>query len=242
MRTHIFFIQNPVIGNEIAVRDKNLLNQWEKVLRLKEGDKVFVFDNSEFKFECSIKNFSSVEAHLSVLKKVSKPWRPSFDLEIVQAVIKKDRFEWLLEKGTELGVNKFSPVVCRRSIKHKINIERAEKILRESSEQSGRSKLPEIGEVRTLKNFLEGLKEDRFYFALSPKGEKFDKKNLFANFSSADLEKKKVSAFIGPEGGFDEKELEGFQERNIAIYSLSGQVLRSETAAVSIAALVLLNC
>src|SRR3989344_7810297 len=139
MKIHRFFIEEPITEARLTLKDFGLLNQWRNVLRLKMGDRVNLLDNTEFEFECMIEQMEKNQAIISVSKKIHRPWQPAFDLELIQSVIKKDRFEWLLEKGTELGVNKFSPIISQRSVRQKINMERARKILKESSEQSGRS-------------------------------------------------------------------------------------------------------
>lgn len=233
MRLHNFFIEQKIAGKEIIIKDKNVLDQWRKVLRLKVGNEVVLLDNSGFEFKCLIKSLEQKEATLSVLEKIEKSWNPNFDLELIPSVIKKDKFEWVLEKGTELGVSKFSPILSERSIKQNLNFERAEKILKESSEQSGRSKLPEIGNIKTLKIFLDNLDSSKKYIALDSSGKAFSKKEI--------SEDEKVGVFIGPEGGFDEKELEMFKEENILIYSLGSQILRAETASIAFASILLIG-
>ena len=135
----------------------------------------------------------------------------------------------MLEKGTELGVSYFHPIISERSEKKNINFERAGKIIKEASEQSGRGSLPSIEE---LIDFKDSLDNNFPSIAFHPAGDKFNKD---------DFEKEKVvGIFIGPEGGWSDRELEMFKEKEIKILSLGAQILKAETAAIAVSSLFLL--
>lgn len=138
--------------------------------------------------------------------------------------------EWVLEKGTELGVSVFVPLVSDRSEKKNLNVERAEKILIESSEQSGRTVVPKLRDVVT---FDEAIVEDFPCFAFHPKGDVFTIEHT-QNYSP-------LGIFIGPEGGWSDREIFLFKQNNVRVYSLGEQTLRAETAAVAISSLILLQ-
>jgi len=227
---HRFFIEREIPDSgEVRVADKDLIHQWQKVFRLKAGDRVIIFDGSEFDY---VSEFVSLDRNNSVLKIVEKKLNqniPKKEIHLFQPIIKKDKFEWVLEKGTELGVSYFHPIISERSEKKNINFERAHKIIKEASEQSGRVNLPKISELTELKNTLNN---NFISIVFHPTGDKFNKK---------DFEKEKIlGIFIGPEGGWSERELWLFKEKQVKILSLGQQILRAETATVAVSSLMLL--
>ena len=146
------------------------------------------------------------------------------------SLVKKDNFEWVLEKGTELGVSGFVPILSERSEKKNLNMERGKRIIREASEQSGRGVMPNLYGVHDLSRALETFDMD--FVAFDPTGKPFDKDDI--------MKGGRIGILIGPEGGWSGSELELFRQKDISVYSLGTQVLRAETAAVSISSLLLL--
>src|SRR3989344_1191072 len=149
---------------------------------------------------------------------------------LCQAVIKKDNFEWIVQKCTELGVEEFVPLIAERSEKKNLNIERLRVIGKEAAEQSGRAFITKIHEPVTLEDALAGTKNDSIVF---------DASGSPLHNSSAIIHNS-CSVFIGPEGGWSERELELFKQRGVKIFSLGNATLRAETAAISASALMLL--
>ena len=226
MKIHRFYINTPLQNKrEVEIKDHELINQWKNVLRFNEEDKIILFDNSGYEFLFFIKEITDKRVRLVLLEEKKIDLGGGYDLHLIPALIKKDMFELMLEKVTEIGVQKFLPLLAERSIKNTLNLERSKSIIKEAAEQSGKVRIPEITEPEKLETILKNREVDRFYIALDPKGEKFSKKVLT---------NKKVAVFVGPEGGFTEKELSLFKENNISIVSLGEQILRAETAAISI--------
>ncbi|MFM2357586.1 MAG: hypothetical protein RJA61_323, partial [Candidatus Parcubacteria bacterium] len=137
----------------------------------------------------------------------------------------------ILEKCTELGVTHFVPIISERSEKKNLNYERAQKIIKEASEQSGRGTLPELGETCVLQDVFEKYPMDFIAFDFS--GTKLEN-NKFQITNS------KIGILIGPEGGWTERELQVFKDKHIPLFTLGNQVLRAETAAVAVSSLLLL--
>jgi len=216
----------------VEVKEQTLINQWKNVLRFEEEDKIILFDNSGYEFLFFIKEITDKRVRLVLLEEKKVDFKILCDLHLVPALIKKDMFELVLEKVTELGVQKIIPIIAERSIKNKLNLERSKSIIKEAAEQSGKTQIPEITEPEKLGAVIKNMEADRFYLALDPKGEKFSKKILT---------NKKLGVLIGPEGGFTEKELGGFKENNISVVSLGEQILRAETAAIAITSLIQLG-
>jgi len=234
MRLHRFYIDQQINDKkEIRIEDTDLLNQWEKVFRLKAGDKVILFDGSGSEYEAVFELISKKEAVLKIVdtKKIEK--EDKIELHIFQSIIKKDNFEMIVQKCTEIGTGAFHPVISERSEKKNLNIERLEKIAKEASEQSGRVNLPKIFAPEKLEGGIE----------------KFDGKLFVLDFDSSPIDPRirendndsKLGILIGPEGGWSEKERELFRQKGIESISFGSQVLRAETAAIVASALILLR-
>lgn len=221
MRLHRFFIVETIPeSGEFSVANETLLNQWRNVLRMKVGEKAVLFDGSSYEFLCE---FVSLEKKSATLKVVERKLglKPAREVTLCMALIKKDNFEFVLEKATELGVTCIIPVEADRSEKKGVNYERAQKIVREASEQSGRVTVPTLGEICTI----DQLSRDGLV-VLDPRGE-LSAREFFASNTTTP-----ISILIGPEGGFTDIEIESFHARNIPIVSTGTQILRAETAAI----------
>jgi 16S rRNA (uracil1498-N3)-methyltransferase len=217
MRIHRFYIENQIENKDVGISDERLVHQWRHVFRYNVGSEVVLFNGSGFEYECVISFISNREAKLEVVSK--KPSIiPNTNITLYQSLIKKDNFEWIAEKATELGVAKIVPVVSERSEKKNINEERLKKILIEASEQCGRGDVPELGEIVDLEDAIQSAENIII----------FDKGGdpVENTFEVA------ASIFIGPEGGWSEKEINMFKERGAHICSLGPLTLRAETAAI----------
>ncbi len=231
MRLHRFFIDKE-IGKEIRIDDKELLHQWLKVFRLQTSDRVIVFNGGDFEYEGYFKTLAKDEAVLVIDKerKIKKP--TDTELHLFQSIIKKDNFELIVEKCTEIGVSAFHPLVSDRSEKKDLNIERLNKIAKEAAEQSGKTVLPEIFRPKYLEQAISDFNGE--LFALD-----FDGKNMQ---ETVDIKiEKKIGVLIGPEGGWSERERLLFDAKGIQTVSFGPQVLRAETAAIVVSALILLE-
>ncbi len=229
MKLHRFFVTQllPHKG-ELVITDENLLNQWRNVLRMEEGSNAILFDGSGFETLCEFVSLSKKSATLKVLE-IKKGLVPTRDVTLFMALIKKDNFEFVLEKATELGVTRIVPVECARSEKKGINCERSEKILREASEQSGRATVPVLGDIINIKN----VPYENFV-VFDPRGEISAREFLATHTVTP------ISLCIGPEGGFTDEELEFFKTSKTPILTTGPTILRAETAAIVGLSLVLI--
>jgi len=229
MRLHRFYI-NQQIGKEVRIEDKELLHQWQKVFRLKASDRVVLFNGGNSEYEGFFKILAKNEAVIQIDKEREVKNPVNIELHLFQSIIKKDNFEFIVEKCTEIGASAFHPIISERSEKKSLNIERLNKIAKESAEQSGKTKLPEIF---APESFGKAIKDfDGELFVLD-----FDGEILSKTISSK--ENKKIGILIGPEGGWSENERIVFDEMGIKSFSLGEQILRAETAAIVSSALIL---
>jgi 16S rRNA (uracil1498-N3)-methyltransferase len=219
------------------VVDEGLANQLKRVFRFHVGDSIIVFDGDGQDYECLIKEFLKDKVVLQINRSYPSRFMPDREIWLCVAIIKKNKFEWIAEKATELGVSHIIPIVSERSEKKSLNIERLEKIIIEASEQSGRGNVPTIYPIMKLNEAIEHIKHNgtsgtsevpnqpREVIAFHTEGELFQGSTLDKG--------KPVALFIGPEGGWSEKEVDLFHEKGIPVKCLGKQILRAETAAIA---------
>ncbi len=249
MRFHRFYITE-IIGTkkEITICSDELINQISRVFRLKKEDLVVLFDGSGNDYECSISSISNSHTGKSdknsitfQIKELSAsrftPGRDSREITLCAAIVKKDTFEWIVEKATELGVTKIIPIIAERSEKKNLNEVRLNKIAIEASEQCGRGDVPVIHPIMSLAETLDWVRKKSISaIAFHTDGEILAKEYVtgkgFNNLQEV---------FIGPEGGWSPDEMEMFHKNNMPVVSLGNQVLRAETAVVAALSLVILG-
>ena len=236
MRLHRFFVRETV-GNDknIVIRDEQMIHQWKRVFRYITGDSVVLFDNSGYEYTATIDYIEPDEARLTVTHEENKVPATQRNVTVYMAITKKDTFECVLEKGTELGVARVIPVIAERSEKKDLNFERAQRILVEASEQSGRTTVPQIGDIVSFTEAGSQIAVSNTGIAFDPTG------TSFAAASASLPQSGDISVCIGAEGGWSPKELEVFETNKIPVYSLGTQVLRAETAAIAVLSLLLLK-
>jgi 16S rRNA (uracil1498-N3)-methyltransferase len=237
MRLHSFFIKEKLIENgEITLADSDLLHQWRSVFRFTSGATLLLCDNSGDRFLSTIVSLEKNFARVAVGSATPGANETPLSLTLITAIAKKDTFEWVVEKGTEIGVTRFAPVTSERSEKKNINMLRIEKIAREASEQCGRGTLPIINNLVSLPEAIDTLhRTSTHIIAFDKSGQVFDASLLRNNHRHTS-----IGVIIGPEGGWTERELSLFTEKQIPLYSLGQRTLRAETAALSVASLLLL--
>jgi len=173
------------------------------------------------------------------VERLLRPREAVPDLWLCPALLKKDRFDMVLEKATELGVAAVHPVVTRRCVADKLNPERARAIVTEAAEQCARTALPELADPLKLDALLRDWPADRLlFFADEEGGQPAAEAFAFSKFPERGEGAHKAAILIGPEGGFDHAEREAIrtlaQARPI---SLGPRILRGETAAIAAVAL-----
>ena len=157
------------------------------------------------------------------IKGVEKFEAPNLSIHVALSPLKNiSRFEWFVEKATELGISQITPIVCEHSEKKKVNIERLERILISSLKQSNQFFKPKINLINTFENFILNS-EDQLLMANLKTSNKLSE-NLFA--------KPNICLMIGPEGGFSEREIDLAKKQGIKEVTLGNSRLRSETAAI----------
>lgn len=231
MKLHRFFVEPSAIsGKAIILTDKNVIGQIKKVLRLRVGDKVIFLNGRGEEFVSVIEEVTNSEIKAYIEESEVNKNEPNLKITLCQALCKKDKFEWVLQKGTEVGVSEFVPVLADRSEKTGLNLERAEKILREAAEQSERGIIPKLYDMRSFSEALRQAQGEKII--LDKSGEPIKK---ITNKLTDQL-----TIFVGPEGGWTETEIDLAKSAGAKIVSTGSTVLRTETAGM-VAAAILLN-
>ena len=219
-----------ILENNTSLLSKEHTHYIVNVMRLKRGSKLNFFNkNGEWKSEIIFLNKDRVEVRF--LEKIKEADNLS-KTEIAICLVKKNPMDNILQKATELGVSKIIPIVSERTEVKELNIDRAKKIVIEATEQSNQLVPPEISNVIKLKDFLKTFGETS--------------KLLFADINSKDILKtedlknsKSLCILIGPEGDFSPLERESIlQNRAVKPFTLSRNILRSDTAVISAISLV----
>lgn len=211
--------------------DKEESKHIVRVLRKKENDKIHITNGKGFLFECEI--ISALEKKCEVRIINSKFFEPTnYHLHLAVAPTKmNDRYEWFLEKATEIGIHEITPIICEHSERKEVKIERLEKILLSAMKQSLQYYLPKLNPSISFSDFIKLPKEGQLFIAHC---EETDKKEL-----SREVQPKgTIIVLIGPEGDFSEKEIKTALSAEYIPVSLGNTRLRTETAAVYTSAVV----
>jgi len=234
MRLHRFFT-NDVLpdGGEYTLSSKEISHQVVRVFRLDVGDSIILFNGDGFERVSKISDADRNALRVTIIEKRITRTPPRFSVTLCQSIVKKDNCEWIAEKATELGVKAVSFIVSDRSEKKGINIERMHSIVREASEQCGRGTVPVVSGPTPL---AQALSQASHPVIFDVEGARCS-----SVLSSICKEYKDITFFIGPEGGWSDNDKQLFIDAKATIVSLPGNILRAETAAVSVLALALLS-
>ena len=202
-------------------------------MRVKPGDTISLFNSKNGEWSAKIINHNKESTEFKV-ETLIKSKNLENDVWLAFSPIKKNFLDIMIQKTTELGIQKFIPVLSERSIVKDINLERLKKIIVESSEQSNRISVPQIKNLEPLKNFLTEFPENGSLIFCDINSKK-------SNLSNFILKKHKgpTCILIGPEGDFSEKERQLIiEKKEFFPLSLGNNILRAETAAIAAVTIV----
>jgi len=196
-------------------------------MRLKIGDKLSIFNN-EGEWNAVIDSYEKNKAKIKIMEK-ARDKENEKNIWLAFSPIKQNSLNFVIQKGTELGVQKFVPILSERTVVREINIDRIKKIIIEASEQSNRVSVPEINKPELLKNFLSQFpKKGSLIFC-----DINSNKNNLTNILEKNIDGP-ICVLIGPEGDFSENERKMIIDLNqTCSISLAKNILKAETAALS---------
>lgn len=234
MRLHRFIVNFKLKQGSLKLEDPGLFNQLRNVLRLEAGEKIILGDGESNEAEANIKAYGKDFVNVEVESVNRNQNEPDTDVVLYCAVLKKENFELVVQKATEIGVKEIVPVITDRTIKLNIRQDRLEKIIREASEQSGRGTVPVLHEPVDFSKAIMGSKNNYLNLFFDQSGESLNSsKRLISNGLTG--------VWIGPEGGWTSRELESARESDFKIVNLGKLILRAETAAITATFVVVHN-
>ena len=219
-----FYIDPDKVNGDTFELDREESLHASRVLRLKPNDEICLLDGTGTGFHALINSVVHDRVSGVIMKKKHGLGENRISIILAPAMIKRDRFEILLEKATELGVNEIHPLVLDRCVKKTINTNRCQKIVTASAKQCRRSRFPVVKnpkDLETWKNTMDGT-----CIAGSLNGEKtISQLNLGVG--------QPIHIIIGPEGDFSDQEIKKMKKAGVQFYSLGERRLRAETAALA---------
>lgn len=220
----LFYI--PEINGSSVTLDPDESKHAVKVLRMNAGDRVQIVDGKGGFYEAEIVDAHHKSCTLVILSKQTDFGKKDFHLHVAIAPTKNiDRFEWFLEKCTEIGIDEITPILSEHSERKVIKPERLEKILVSAMKQSVKAYLPRLNELTSFNEFLQLKFSSKKYIAHCNEGHK---KHLKEAVSANE----NVVILIGPEGDFSNEEVNVAVKNGYSEISLGEARLRTETAGV----------
>ena len=197
-----------------------------RVLRKKEGDSIFITNGlgELFTSEIVIANDKKCLVNIIFSEEKIKPWNYYLHIAIAPTKL-NDRFEWFLEKATEIGIDEITPIICDHSERKILKLERMEKIIHSAAKQSLKFHFPKLNEPIKFSEFIKQEFEGQLFIAHC---EETDKKSLKTELK----QNSKTTILIGPEGDFSVKEIQQSLEHSFIPVSLGESRLRTETAGI----------
>ena len=218
----LFYLKNP--KKEITLSSEESKHA-TKVLRKKEGDILSFTDGKGGYYKAEIKFANIRKCKLKIITSEQKEKKHNYYLHIAISPTKNiDRFEWFLEKSTEIGIDEITPIICSHSERKIIKTERGNRILISAMKQSLKCHLPKLNEATNFNEFIKKDLEGAKYIAHC----KDSKKNELKTMSK----KEKTLILIGPEGDFSPKEIKLAVENQFKAVSLGTSRFRTETAGI----------
>jgi 16S rRNA (uracil1498-N3)-methyltransferase len=248
---HRFFVDPTLLANVTSTTEatvmlpEKLAHQVRDVLHLGVGEQLILLDNSGDEVLASVVKSGRAGVEVCVVERRKGKSESPVRIVLCQGLLKSARFEWILEKGTELGVSTFVPILCRRSMAGleeagPTKIQRWQRIIQEATEQCGRSRRPELLPIRPLIHALNDIPAGAL--ALMPWEEERElmlRDALKARRMGGGEGNTTVFLFIGPEGGLMAEEVALAKRHGVQAVSLGTRILRAETAALAAVANVM---
>jgi 16S rRNA (uracil1498-N3)-methyltransferase len=235
MSRHRFFAAPSSITESAIALDEDESNHLRRVLRLKEGDVVSVVDGLGSEYECEVQDRQGSQAILAIKAKTQPDVESPLKVTLAQALAKGEKFDFIIQKATELGAAGFVPLITRYTEKMaehfqaRTRMDRWRRISLSAVKQSGRTKLMQIAEPVRFKEFVQTL-SGRAVVCTERQGITLREIEQKWSVDSPEV----VTVLVGPEGGWSREEIEATVGRGALPVSLGPRILRTETAGLVI--------
>ena len=239
MKIRRVFVDKMRTKNNMALLTGPLYKYIIDVLRKTTGERIDLIDGKGYLYRCTISNIKNKEVYLQVMDVVHHPEEQRQKVTLCVSPIKGPRMDWLVEKATELGVDRIVPTLFKRTVikfddKEKGKQERWKRIAVEASRQSGRFSVPEVLEPIPLRGILPYLSEIPNRWALYEREKEISVKDVVSSEKEG-----AICVVIGPEGGIEELEMEWLKENGFTACTLGENIFRTETTPLVILSIIL---
>lgn len=243
---HRFFFtpDGPLAPGDLVFLPEQIAHQVRDVLHIALGEQLILLDNSGDELLGHVTKSSRGEVTVEIEQRHAGKSESPVRIILCQGLLKSARFEWVLEKGTELGVFTFVPTLCRRSMAGLEDagpgkIQRWQRIIQEATEVSGRARRPELLPIRPLMHVLTDIPEGALAIMAWEEAVEPDLHTVLHNAIADPPLPQTVVLFIGPEGGLEADEVELARRRGVQIVTLGSRIMRAETAALAAVASIM---
>lgn len=221
---HLFY--TPDLKGELYYLDETESKHCIRVLRLNTNDQIQLIDGSGGFYTAKITDPNPKKCQIEIVESKNDFGKKNHYLHIAIAPTKNmDRFEWFLEKATEIGIDEITPILCEHSERKVLKTDRLEKVIISAIKQSIKAYKPKLNEITNFKDFICQNIESEKFIAHCEENEKILLKNAYNKH-------KNVTILIGPEGDFSPIEIELAKKNNFQEISLGESRLRTETAGI----------
>lgn len=237
---HRYFVDKTQISDDIIRIQGNDVKHIKDVLRLKK-DHIIEVVSEDFVYDVKIEELSKSQILTRIIYKVMGENEPKTKIRLFQGLAKGSKMETVFQKGTEIGIDEFYPLVTVRTVvkienakKEKSKITRWNSITEDASKQAKRDKIPEVMDVLSFNDMIQLLREEDNILVPYE-----DEDTLSIKDALKSMEGDIINIIIGPEGGFEPEEIEKLKETGAKVVSLGRRILRTETAGLVTAAIIL---
>ena len=239
---HQFFVEKKQIGeNQITIEGEDV-NHIKNVLRLQKGEKIAISNQVEHKYLCEIAEISKEKVIADILEVAKESTELEAKIYLFQGLPKSDKMEMIIQKAVELGVYKIIPVAMSRSIvrldaqKQSKKQQRWGGISKSAAQQSKRMRIPEVEKLMSFDEAIKYAKEmEHILLPYELEAGNAINAKLTDNIKKGES----IAIFIGPEGGFEEEEIENARMHGAKSISLGKRILRTETAGLAILSILM---
>jgi len=240
---HRFFVTADTIRDNLIEIDKEQTHHIEKVLRLKNGDYLELFDGAGNEYICRIHGNRNGLILAEIEKHYFRANQPAAQVVLAQGIAKGEKMDYVIQKAVEIGVYAIIPFVSERTVvilneqKARQKVSRWQNIAREACKQSGRNVIPEIKPIVKLPQLMNYVQDKRAVMLYE--GEKnIGLRDILIKYKDS-LNVQSLTVMVGPEGGFSPAETELAQNNNVILAGLGSRILRTETAGLVAASIIL---
>jgi 16S rRNA (uracil1498-N3)-methyltransferase len=244
---HRFYVAPDVLDHQPIWLDGEQAHQIRQVLRMRPGERAILLDNRGWACEANLVSCGESVVQFEVVRRWLATGEPRTYIVLYQAVLKGERFGWALQKGTEVGVSQFVPMICERNVVTDMRTveqkrERWERIIREAAEQSGRGRLPVLAPAQSCESIARAgsppaaaTQPSRLILWEGERAVTLRQALARCNFEGG----ARIEVLIGPEGGFTSGEVSLAEQSGAQKVTLGPRILRAETAGVVASAAIL---